>query len=145
MMNFVLQTRSFVLQTRSFVSKTRNCVSKTRNCVFNMMNSADGSVEPGSASALPGDGSYPGPIPVRQDAPHAHCYHPLGDNGFALCADLGSDELFCLRSSFFIQNSSFYVKFIKFNAQFVIAEYKIECRIHHFKFKDSSSDRALLP
>ena len=48
---------------------------------------ADGSVGPGSAHPLPGDGTYPGPIEVRQDAPHAHCYHPLGDKGYALCAD----------------------------------------------------------
>ena len=43
--------------------------------------------------------TVPGPIEVRQDAPHAHCYHPLGANGFALCADLGSDTLYSLRTS----------------------------------------------
>lgn len=41
----------------------------------------------------------PGPIEVRQDGPHAHCYHPLGTNGFALCADLGSDTLYSLRTA----------------------------------------------
>jgi 6-phosphogluconolactonase len=41
----------------------------------------------------------PGPIEIRQDAPHAHCYHPLGTNGFALCADLGSDMLYSLRTA----------------------------------------------
>ena len=40
--------------------------------------------------------AVPGPVEVRQDAPHAHCYHPLGSNGFALCADLGSDTLYSL-------------------------------------------------
>ena len=27
-------------------------------------------------------GGFHRPIEIRQDAPHAHCYHPLGESGF---------------------------------------------------------------
>lgn len=59
----------------------------------------DGALEPGTTAALPGDAEYPGPVELRQDGPHAHCYQPLGAGGHALCADLGSDALFALDSA----------------------------------------------
>lgn len=37
-----------------------------------------------------------GPVEIRQDAPHAHCYEPLGDS-FGLCCDLGSDLLLSVK------------------------------------------------
>ena len=53
--------------------------------------------------STPGD--FPGPIPARQEAPHAHCYVPLPrtaeeeEGSFAICCDLGADRVFCLRTA----------------------------------------------
>jgi len=58
----------------------------------------DGSLLKGSVTKLPADGPYPGAVAERQDAPHAHCYFPLGTAGFGLVADLGTDQLLCLRT-----------------------------------------------
>lgn len=62
----------------------------------------DGSLRSGFPVAawltpIPTDGTFPGPVAARQDKPHAHCYAQLGDTGFGLCCDLGSDQVLCLR------------------------------------------------
>ena len=56
---------------------------------------SDGALLPGVTTPLPGpDGTeYPGPIGIRQEGPHAHCFHPDPGSQYAFAADLGSDEV----------------------------------------------------
>jgi 6-phosphogluconolactonase len=56
---------------------------------------ADGALLPGVTTPLPGPSTatYPGPIEIRQDGPHAHCFYPDPGTTHAFAADLGSDEV----------------------------------------------------
>ena len=56
---------------------------------------SDGALLPGVTTPLPGpDGTeYPGPVDIRQEGPHAHCFHPDPGSQYAFAADLGSDEV----------------------------------------------------
>ena len=53
-----------------------------------------------STTRLPRDSiEFPGPVPERQDSPHAHCLVPIpGTGGIALCADLGADRLYAIQT-----------------------------------------------
>ena len=57
--------------------------------------SSDGALLPGLTTALPGpkDTLYPGPVDIRQEGPHAHCFYPDPGSNHAFAADLGSDEV----------------------------------------------------
>ena len=61
----------------------------------------DGSLAgPGITVKLPTQGAtYPGPVAERQDGPHAHCFEPVGEGGFGLCCDLGSDRVYALSTT----------------------------------------------
>ena len=56
---------------------------------------SDGALLPGVTTTLPGPNNteYPGPVTVRQEGPHAHCFYPDPGSQYAFAADLGSDEV----------------------------------------------------
>lgn len=63
----------------------------------------DGALRSPRSTMLPsgsGDVTFPGPVKVRQDGPHAHCFVPDVDapsSGLAFACDLGSDEVVLVR------------------------------------------------
>jgi len=63
-------------------------------CVYNL--ASDGSLGPATMTMQLPKLDIAGPVAMRQDGPHAHCFVQLGDSDFGLCCDLGSDQVFCI-------------------------------------------------